>query len=198
MEEWKERLDRIEALTEDNAKKSEKDFAELRNQQKEIGELQKKTDEQMKKTDKKLDRLDEIVNGVNNNIGYHAERYFQNVFKKKLSFGKETYDYMIPNLEYNKKGKSAEFDIVLVNGKSVAIIEAKNRIHPNFIKEIAVNKASQFRKYFPIYKNYELYLVAAGFSFDKSVIKEAKAYGVGIIRQVGDAIEIDDENLKVY
>ncbi|MDR0304105.1 MAG: hypothetical protein LBH98_04955 [Chitinispirillales bacterium] len=180
MEEWRERLDRIEALMEENAK----GFAELR--------------EQQKKTDKKLDRLDEIVNGVNNNIGYHAEQYFQNVFKKKLSFGKETYDYMISNLEYNKKGKSAEFDSVLVNGKSVAIIEAKNRIHPNFIKEIALNKASQFREYFPIYKNYELYLGAAGFSFDKSVIEEAKVYGVGIIRQVGDAVEIDDENLKVY
>jgi hypothetical protein len=105
---------------------------------------------------------------------------------------------MLPNLKYSRKGKSAEFDIVLVNGESVAIIEAKNRIHPDFIKEIAVNKASQFREYFPVYENYKLYLGAAGFSFDESVVKEAKVYGIGIIRQVGDAVEIDDKDLKAY
>jgi hypothetical protein len=41
-------------------------------------------------------------------------------------------------------------------------------------------------------------LGVAGFSFDDSVVKNAKEYGVGIIRQVSDAVEIDDEILKVY
>ncbi|MDR0303254.1 MAG: NERD domain-containing protein [Chitinispirillales bacterium] len=184
-----------QAEARDQIKENAKGFAELREQQKKIAE---ESEKRSKKIDEKLDRLNEIVNRVNNNIGYHAEQYFQTVFEKKLSFGKETYYYMLPNLKYSRKGKSAEFDIVLVNGESVAIIEAKNRIHPDFIKEIALNKVSQFREYFPIYENYKLYLGAAGFSFDESVVKEAKVYGIGIIRQVGDAVEIDDRDLKVY
>jgi len=186
-------------------KENKKGFAELREQQKEIAErqkeiaeLQKKTDEQMKKTDEKLDRLAKNVGGINDNIGYHAEQYFQNIFDEKLSFGGQKYDYMRPNLKYGRKGVSAEFDIVLVNGTSVAIIEAKNRIHPKFIEELATEKVSQFRRYFPEYKNYKLYLGAAGFSFDGSVIEEAKKRGIGIILQVGDAIEIDDNDLKDY
>jgi hypothetical protein len=68
----------------------------------------------------------------------------------------------------------------------------------NYTALTAENKTAQFRKYFPVYKDYDLYLGVAGFSFDKSVAEEAKKYGVGIIRQVGDSIEIDDDKLKVY
>jgi len=200
MEEWRERLDRIEALMAENVK----GFAELREQQKEtaeqireIAERQKKTDEQMRKTDEKLDRLAKAVGGINDNIGHHAEQYFQNVFDEKLSFGGQKYDELIRNLKPKNK-KNCEFDIVLVNGASVAIIEAKNRIHPDFVEKVATDKVSQFRKYFPKYKNYKLYLGIAGFSFDDSVIEEAKKRGIGIIRQVGDAVEIYDKDLKVY
>jgi len=148
--------------------------------------------------DEKFDKVYKTICGVSDNAGHHAEQYFQNVLAYKLSFGQIKYDYMQPNVRYKRKGEHAEFDIVLFNGNTVAIIEAKNRIHPDFIKEIAEKKVAQFRKYFPLYKNHALYLGVAGFSFDESVEQEAKKYGVGIIRQVGDAIEMDDKNLKVY
>jgi len=38
----------------------------------------------------------------------------------------------------------------------------------------------------------------AGFSFDGSVIEEAKKYGIGVVRQVGELLEINDNDLKVY
>ena len=195
-----------------NEEKSEKELAELREQQKrneeksekelaELRELQKATEKQMKENDeyltKKLDRLNEVVNGVSNNIGNHAEQYFQDVFSRKKELGGEKYDKLIRNLKAESK-ESCEFDIFLVNGQSVAIIEVKNRIHPNFVETVANDKVSQFRKYFPEYKDYKLYLGIAGFSFDDSVIEEAKECGIGIIRQVGDAVEIDDKNLKAY
>jgi len=176
----------------------EKEMAQSRERHKEIDKLQKETAEQMKKTDEKLDRLAKNVGGINDNIGHHAEQYFQNVFDNSLSFGGQKYDYMRPNLKYGRKGVSAEFDIVLVNGESVAVIEAKSRIHPKFIKELAEEKVAQFRKYYPEYKNYKLYLGAAGFSFDGSVIEEAKKYGIGVVRQVGESLEITDKDLKCY
>jgi hypothetical protein len=63
---------------------------------------------------------------------------------------------------------------------------------------MTTKKVTQLRKYFPEYKDYKLYLAVAGFSFDDSVVEKAKESGVGIIRQVGDAVEIYDESLKVY
>jgi hypothetical protein len=201
MEKWEEELAVIRAIMAENAKEmaeNAKGFAELREQQKKTDEQQKRTDEQIKRTEESLDRVAKMVGGISENIGLHAEQYFQDALSRKLEFGGQKYDYMIPNMKYNKKGLTAEFDIVLVNGTSIAIIETKNRIHPNFIKEIAQEKTAQFRKYFSIYEKYKLYIGVAGFSFDDEVEQEAKEYGVGIIRQLGDSVEIDDENLKVY
>jgi Holliday junction resolvase len=94
--------------------------------------------------------------------------------------------------------EKVEFDIVLENGNSVAIIEVKNRIRANFVKKLAEERIKEFRKYFPEYKGYDAYLGIAGFSFSKDVLEEAQKYGVGIIRQVGDGIEVDATGLRAY
>jgi len=149
------------------------------------------------KVGERIDKVNKIVNGISDNSGFHAEQYFQEALAKNKTFGGEKYDKLVKNLSFQGK-ESCEFDIFLVNGQSVAIIEAKNRIHPAAVEDVAVRKVAQFRKYFPEYKDYKLRLGIAGFSFDNYVMEEARKYGVGIIRQVGDAIELDDKNLKVY
>lgn len=154
-------------------------------------------DRRMAKLDEKMDKTYKTIVGVSDNSGAHAEQYFQNALAKSKFFGGEKYDKIIKNLKFEGK-ESCEFDIFLVNGKSVAIIEAKHRIHHDFVEELATEKTAQFRKNFPEYKNYKLRLGIAGFSFSDKVIESAKKHGIGIIRQVGDSIEIDDNKLKVY
>jgi hypothetical protein len=85
-----------------------------------------------------------------------------------------------------------------MNGNSIAIIEVKTRIHPNFVKELAEKRLEKFRKFFPKYNKYKVYLGIAGFSFSKKVQEEAKKYGIGIVRQVGNALEINTKALKAY
>jgi Holliday junction resolvase-like predicted endonuclease len=142
-------------------------------------------------------KLDETITGISDNIGHHTEQYFQHVLENKLTFGGEKYDKLLRNFKYEGK-ESCEFDILMVNGKSVALIEVKSRIHPKFVKKMAEEKVAQFRKFFPEYKDYKLYLGIAGFSFAPCVVEDAKKYGVGILRQVGDSVEMDDNILKVY
>jgi hypothetical protein len=156
------------------------------------------TDRLFKELDKKLDKLCVQVGGIDENQGHHAEQYFQNAFAEKPVFGGIKYDNVIPNLTYKKRNLEIEFDIVLVNGNSIALIEVKNRIHPKFVKQFAEERVKKFREYFPIYKNFKTRLGIAGFSFSKKVMEEAKKYGIGVIRQVGDSVEIRAEKLKVY
>jgi hypothetical protein len=167
-----------------------------------IDKLFKETDGRIdklfKETDGRIDKLCKQMGGINDNIGHHAEQFFQDVLKETLTFGGEKYDDMHPNLKYSSPKGGVEIDIMLINGKSVALIEAKNRIHPNFIEELAVEKIAEFRKFFPLYKNHKVYLGIAGFSFSKAVLEKAKMYGVGVIRQVGKAVEIEAEHLKAY
>jgi hypothetical protein len=120
------------------------------------------------------------------------------VFADKKVFGGIKYDDISLNMTYKDSDGGVEFDIVLKNGSSVALIEVKNRIRPNFVKKLAEERIIKFREYFPKYKNYDVYLGIAGFSFDESVLEEAREYSVGIIRQSGDGIEVDATGLRAY
>jgi hypothetical protein len=171
---------------------------ELDMQMKETALRMKETDEQMKRTDERLDKLCKQMGGINENLCHHAEQFFQNVLKETLTFGGEKYDEMYPNVAYRSPKGGVEIDIMLINGKSVALIEVKNRIHPNFVEELAIEKIAKFRNFFTNYKDHRVYLGVAGFSFCDDVLEKAKKYGVGIIRQVGKTIEIEEEHLKAY
>ena len=167
-------------------------FAETDRQIKENAE---KTDRQMRETERIIAQVSKQIGGIDNNIGYHAEQFFQNVFADKKVFGGIKYDEIVLNMKFNE---DVEFDIVLKNGNSVALIEVKNRIRPNFVKKLAEERVNKFRKCFSMYKNHNIYLGIAGFSFGKDVLESAKKYGVGIIRQVGDGIEVDATGLRAY
>jgi len=152
----------------------------------------------MEKLRERMEKISEQIGGISNNIGFHAEQFFQNVFEEKLEFGRIKYDEMIPNLMYKGKKDEIEFDIALVNGDSIALIEVKNRIHPNFVIELAEERVEKFREYFHEFDNYDAYLGIAGFSFSDEVLDRASTYGIGIVRQVGEGVEIEANNLKVY
>jgi len=172
--------------------KTDRKIAELAEQ---ISGVSKHMNDTSDKTDRKIDRLAEQIGGIDNNIGYHAEQFFQNVFLENKVFGGIKYDEATPNM---KHGNEVEFDIFLKNCNSVAIIEIKNRIHQGFVKKMAEERFGEFRKYFPEYKDCDVYLGIAGFSFDEKVLSEAQKYGIGIIRQVGEGIEVETEGLRAY
>ena len=167
-----------------------------------IDSVSKKVSEHIDSMSKKvfgqIDSVSKQMGGINENIGHHAEQFFQNVLADKKVFGGIKYDDIILNMGYKDKTGEVEFDIVLENGNSVALIEVKNRIHPDFVKKLAEERINKFRRYFPMYKGYDVYLGIAGFSFSEPVLEEARKYGVGIIRQVGEGIEIDATGLKAY
>jgi len=161
-------------------------------------ERQAETERSFKELRESLDSAFERIGGISDNIGYHAEQFFQDVFKRKLEFGGIKYDEMIPNLAYRDKGVKIEFDVVLLNGNSIALIEVKNRIHPDFVKQLAEERIKKFREYFPRYKDYDAYLGIAGFSFCDEVLDRASTYGIGVIKQAGEGVEVKADNLRAY
>jgi hypothetical protein len=74
----------------------------------------------------------------------------------------------------------------------------KNRIHPDFVKELAEERVEKFRKFFTEFSGYSVYLGIAGFSFSDEVLDQASRYGIGIIKQVGEGVEMSAANLRAY
>lgn len=166
---------------------------------KELIASQKETDKQMKETDRQIKELKETINGISKSNGMFAEEYFLNSFENgKHTFFGEKFDEIIPNLKtgLNEKIKD-EYDIVLVNGSFVGIIEVKYKGRLDDIPKI-ISKAQTFRVNYPKYQNHHIYLALATMIFNKRLEDECKKEGIAIVKQVGNTVVINEEYLKVY
>jgi hypothetical protein len=101
----------------------------------------------------------------------------------------------------NKKIKSInledEFDLVLFNCTSVAIIEVKYKAEKNHIEQL-LKKPENFKKLFPEHSNLIIYLGLAGMSMKPEVKKEAMDNGIAVVKQVGGNMVLYDKDLKIF
>jgi hypothetical protein len=148
--------------------------------------------------EKRMKALEELTGNWSNNHGAFAEEYFFNSFEQnKRNFFGEKFDDIDKNVKGIKKNFKDEYDILLVNGKSVGIIEVKFKAHKNDIPKV-LKKAQTFRVNFPEYANHQVYLGLATMSFYGELENACKEAGIAIIKQVGDTVVICDEHLKVF
>jgi len=148
----------------------------------------------------RMNALNEMIGGVGNSNGMAAEELFYNTLYNgdKNIFG-EQFDVCYRNLNFNdkKKKKRNEFDIILVNCKSMALVEVKYKARREDVQQI-IDKVPDFKTYFPYYNCHQVYLGLAAMSFDKGVETVCANNGIAILRQVGDEVLVEYENLKVF
>jgi len=164
--------------------------------QKETDRIQKETALQMKETDRKIDKMRETLGSWANNQGDFAEEYFFNAFERgKTNFFGEKFD----SIRKNKGGLEVddEYDIVLINGHSVGIVETKYKAHKNDLPKV-LKKVETFRINFPNYVNHKIYLGLASMSFYPALEQECIEQGIAVIKQVGETVVINDEHIKAY
>jgi hypothetical protein len=113
-------------------------------------------------------------------------------------FGGVTYDKVKKNIYSINKRLEDEYDIVMYNGDSIAIIECKYKAHENDLNKLIDKKVDNFRALFPDFKDYAIYLGLASFSFYPELEEMANENGVAILKQKGDVLEIEADNLKAY
>jgi hypothetical protein len=160
------------------------------------------TDRQIEKSrtdyERRLKRLEKTMEDWSNNHGFFAEEYFINSFDEgKQNFFGEKFDEMIDRVKGIKKGFEDEYDILLVNGKSIGIVEIKFKAHENDVPKV-LRKAETFRVNFPEYKNHQIYLGLATMVFYPELEQECINQGIAVVKQVGDTVVINDKNLKIF
>jgi len=159
---------------------------------------QAKTDLQIKETSESIKRVSENVGSITNNAGSITEEYFFNSMRAKPYLGGVKYDFVDRNIKGNVPKARDEFDIVMYNGDSIALVECKSKAHKSDLIKLIDKKAYNFKVMFPDYKDYKIYLGLASFSFYDELEEMAKENGVAILKQKGDVVEIEADNLKVY
>ncbi|MFZ2727103.1 MAG: hypothetical protein WAX77_12680 [Methylococcaceae bacterium] len=161
--------------------------------QRELTEQQKRTDAQLAKTDaqlekmsRKIDRLGELVGNISNNQGDIAEEFFFQSFVKNPVLGNMKFDSVSRNLNNRIGQLQEEYDLVLINGDSLAVIEVKAKAHINDLEKMISRKMTNFKKLFKIYDNYHLYAGIATLVTNDGLIEKAKELGLFLLTQQGD------------
>jgi len=156
-----------------------------------------------KETDRKLKELGIHVAGISNSNGKFAEELFYDSLESSKTFAGVHFDEISKVFGGVKKmpdGKMIQdqFDIVMLNDNAVAIIEVKFRAEKDYPKDMAERKANNFRALFPDYANCKIYLGLGSLIFEGNVVREAKKYGVGLLKQCGNAIEYKTDWVRAY
>ncbi len=148
-----------------------------------------KTDAQLAKTDVKLEKIAQMVGSIGNNQGDVAEEFFYNSLEAKPILAGIAYDYIDKNITRSKKGLRDEFDIVLINGKDIAIIETKYKAHVKDVEKLINKKYENFKKLYSEYKDYNHHLGLASFYINDDTKEMALSNNVIVLQRKGDVIE---------
>lgn len=148
-----------------------------------------KTDAQLAKTDAKLNKLAEMYGGVGNNQGKVAEEFYYNSFKAHPQLNGIHFDFIEKNVTRSSRDMEEEYDLLLVNGEDVYIIEVKYHLHPKDIDKLLHRKLGNFKKLFPEYRDYRLHPALATFAVEDEVKEMALEQGITVLQRKGDVIE---------
>ncbi|MEA2050002.1 MAG: hypothetical protein U9O56_04655 [Campylobacterota bacterium] len=140
-------------------------------------------------TDRTVAKVAKMLGNMGNNQGDVAEEFFYNSLESKPNLAGINYDFIDKNITRSKKGLRDEFDIVLVNGKDIAIIETKYKAHTSDIEKLVNRKYENFKKLYPEYKDYNHHLGLASFNINEDVKDMALENNVILLQRKGDIIE---------
>jgi len=148
-----------------------------------------KTDAQLAKTDAKLDKISQMVGNIGNNQGDVAEEFFWNSISSNPVIGGIQYDSSEKNRHKKVGNIEDEYDILMVNGKDIAIIETKYKAHEKDVEKLINKKYENFKKLYPEYKDYNHHLGLASFYVSQNVKEMALDNNVMVLQRKGDIIE---------
>lgn len=130
-----------------------------------------------------------MVGSMGNNQGDVAEEFFYNSLSDDLCLNGIKFDFLEKNVTRKKGSVEDEYDLLLVNGKDVFIIEVKYKAHEKDLNRLLNKKYPNFKKLYPEYKNYTHHLGLASFCVNDELKDKAMEEGVTLLQRRGTIIE---------
>jgi Holliday junction resolvase-like predicted endonuclease len=165
----------------------------------ETREMKKSLEQMYAESRRETKELNRQLGGISNSNGDMAETYFYNAFKVSRIFAGEKFDQIQQNTKGSNGEVEAEFDLILFNGKSVAIIEVKYKAKPDNISvKRLIARVSKFKILYPAYQNHYIYLGVAALTFGTGMEERLRRNGIATIHQIGKKMVIYDQDLKTF
>ena len=146
-------------------------------------------DEKMAKAEKDI-KIENLLQS--RDTGYHIDytervtkKYFYNALKMNKKIGNIGYNEILNNWQ---RGDD-KYDIILINGNSIAVIEVKTLAKLKDLKKLLNKQLPRFKKFFPQYKDFDLYVGFASYYANDEIRNFAKENGIYLLERFGDHIE---------
>lgn len=152
-------------------------------------ELTAKMDRLNVESTAKLERMGIHLGGISNNMGDVAEEFFYTALEDKKDLAGIHYDFIDKHWKHRVGSIADEFDIVMVNGSDVAIIEVKYKAHDNDLDKLLTKKYPNFKTLYPAYKDYNHHLGLASFNVNNALKEKAIQKGVIVLQRKGNLME---------
>jgi len=162
--------------------------------------IQRENSIKIKKLQTALDTTNMAINGIADSNGAMAEATIYDALENDMTFAGQEFDDIYRNMKKHikKDGLRGEYDIMMTNGDTIALIETKFKVRKQDVINLYEKQAPVFSKLFPEYSKYKLLLGIGGVIFETDAIEEADAKGVGIIKVVGNKIDYNSSNIKPF
>ncbi len=148
-----------------------------------------KTDVLVKETSADIKKLGKMYGGASNNMGAAVEEFFYNSLKAHPVLGGVRFESVDRNVPGEDGDLKNEFDLLLVNGREVFVVEVKYKAHKDDLKHLLDVKAPNFRRMFPKYAGLRHRFGLATFHIHDELKELALKQGVTVLQRKGDVIE---------
>ena len=153
-------------------------------------QLQKENAQQIKELQK---TVGEWAN--NHEIDYEPSFYDCLNLENQKYFGEWFKTSIEQSIVFKKGDVKRKYNIQLINDNSVGLLDY---VFNNCGITELTNKAQTYREDYPEYKTHRIYLGAIVRDLTQELEQECINEGIAVIKQVGDAVVINDTNLKVF
>lgn len=139
-----------------------------------------------------------MVGNISNNQGDIAEEFFYRSFLKNPVLGSLKFDSVSRNLNNHIGDLQEEYDLVLINGDSVAVIEVKAKAHEKDLEIMMQRKMANFPKLFKDFRHYRRYAGIATLVSNEALVAKAKELGLFLLTQQGDHQTVVQEGRPIH
>ena len=133
--------------------------------------------------------MNDMYGGLGNNVGRATEELFFNTLHETPVLKGIKFDKVERNWHDRVGNCQDEYDIVMRNGSSIFILEAKFNANKSDVERLLTTKKENFNILFPKYKNYDQHWGLAATIIDEDLRDMAVNNGLTVLQYKGELIQ---------
>ena len=170
---------------------SELRWARIEAAHEELERVLAETSREVKETTRVARETSRIVGNMGRTQGQVAEEFFYAALREEPCIGNLKFDDVRANFKVDRRGRSAEYDLMMTNGEYVVVVEVKHKLRGRDVEHMREVLAPNFRFLLPEWRDRKLLLAAAYITAVADALSLAREYGYAVLSPDGQKVRAD-------